>query len=83
MGRSRPNTIKYALKNKKLPLKRPTIYKNPYPHLHVFFNTLLSEVLHLVQQAEDTMEVFREFLESSTIHGLTYISTAKVSTFIN
>ena len=25
------------------------------------------------------MEVLREFLESSTIHGLTYISTAKVS----
>ena len=25
------------------------------------------------------MEVLREFLESSTIHGLSYISTAKVS----
>ena len=26
-----------------------------------------------------TMEVLKEFLESSTIHGLNYISTAKVS----
>ena len=26
-----------------------------------------------------SMEVLREFLESSTIHGLSYISTAKVS----
>ena len=25
------------------------------------------------------MEVFREFLESSTIHGLYYVATAKVS----
>ena len=29
------------------------------------------------------MEVLREFLESSTIHGLSYISTAKVSTLNN
>jgi hypothetical protein len=32
IGRNRPNTIKYALKMPKLPLKRPKTYKNPYPH---------------------------------------------------
>ena len=28
------------------------------------------------------MDILREFLESSTIHGLAYISTAKVSQYI-
>lgn len=27
------------------------------------------------------MEVFREFLESSTIHGLYYVATAKVKSW--
>ena len=33
-------------------------------------------------RAKHTMEVLREFLESSTIHGLTYISTAKVRNIV-
>ena len=36
-------------------------------------NTISVEVF-----VEKMMEVLKEFLESSTIHGLSYISTAKV-----
>ena len=30
---------------------------------------------------ESDMEVFKEFLESSTIHGLYYVATAKVKSW--
>ena len=34
----------------------------------------------MIRLLKDNMEVMKEFLEASTIHGLIYISTAKVGT---
>jgi hypothetical protein len=40
--------------------------------------TRLSTWWSVLSRGAGTMEVLREFLETSTIHGLNYISTAKV-----
>ena len=41
--------------------------------------TSLSASIQVSADLQGAMDILREFLESSTIHGLTYISSAKVS----
>ena len=59
----------YALEH---PMCTKQSASQPWPVLQSFHTASVPS------RAFGTMDILREFLESSTIHGLNYISTAKV-----